>query len=231
MVNFRCPVCQQVSLTLDNGSVSINGNVTIVTDFPPPDWNMPFAKCNDHDAFLVPDGQGHGGSNSGNGGGGPGGGGTAKLGDMDLQAGDWLLTAGSMGDVYYHHFIYVGNTTFVSRQKNGVVQEQGNKYEGKKATLVCRGGQGAADKALARVGEGGYCLMSKNCEHFCSEVCGHGHESRQVVVGTGKLLATTVSLLGSAIQSEGSNFRMVGGTTGGFSAGRGGFSVGIRCSF
>lgn len=209
----------------------MNGNVTVVTDFPPPTWNMQFAKCIDHDAFLIPDGNsgaGDDGYGGGDAGGSSGGRITASLGNMELQPGDWLMTAGTLGDLYYHHFLYIGNGSFVSRQKHGVVHEGRELYNGKTASLVLRGGQGAADMASSRVGEGGYCLVTKNCEHFCSEVCGRGHSSEQVVVGSGTLLATTLQLLGHAIHSEGSSWRFVGGTTGGFSAGRGGFSGGVR---
>eukprot|EP00930_Biecheleria_cincta_P082976 TRINITY_DN72615_c0_g1_i1.p1 TRINITY_DN72615_c0_g1~~TRINITY_DN72615_c0_g1_i1.p1 ORF type:complete len:232 (-),score=31.41 TRINITY_DN72615_c0_g1_i1:226-921(-) len=226
-VNFLCPVCRSVSLIVDGGNATINGNVNIVTDFPPPTWNMQFAKFTDHDVFLIPDGNNGAGDDGYGGGGGSGGAGgriTASLGNMGLQPGDWLMTAGTLGDLYYHHFLYIGNGSFVSRQRRGVVHEGREVYNGKKATLV----QGAANEAFSRVGEGGYHLVTNNCEHFCSEVCGRGHSSEQVVVGSGKLLATTLQLLGNAIRSEGSSWHFVGGTTGGFSAGRGGFSAGVR---
>eukprot|EP00971_Amphidinium_carterae_P313595 6232752-Amphidinium_carterae.1 len=60
---------------------------------------------------------------------------------------------------------------FVSRQKHpeGVQLEPADKYVGKEATRVFRGGQAAAERARARVGEAGYCLLGNNCEHFCSE--------------------------------------------------------------
>ncbi len=53
MTNYRCPNCNQVPLTVTNGNATINGNVTIVTDFPPPTWDMQFAKFSDCDQFLL----------------------------------------------------------------------------------------------------------------------------------------------------------------------------------
>lgn len=219
-VNFRCPTCHSVILTKDGGSWSVLGNATFVTDFPPADINAPFAKCSDHDVFLVADGAG-----------GAVGGATARLGDTELLPGDWLMHEGQLGGVYYHHFMYIGGGYFVSRQTSGVVREEPEAYQGTRARLVHRGGSAAADRAIARVGERGYNLVTDNCEHFCSEVCGLGGGSEQVVVGSGKLLVATLGLLGGFAQNSGQSYSFVGGISGGISAGRRGFSAGVRFDF
>ena len=53
---FRCPTCNKVLATAEGNNVSICGNVTIVSDFPPPNMMAPWVKCTNHGVFLVPEG-------------------------------------------------------------------------------------------------------------------------------------------------------------------------------
>ena len=189
-MSFRCPTCKKVLATAKGANVTIcGGNVTIAGDFPPPNMMAPWVKCTDHNVFLVADGASA--TNTSTGGSGASGGIVVRFRGEEMLVGDWMMQA-SGGGTYYHHFLYVGAGKFVSRQQKGVVLEPTSKYIGTKATRVLRGGQGAADRARARVGESGYNLLTNNCEHFCSQICGRGHHSEQVRVGTGKLLTQTL---------------------------------------
>eukprot|EP00111_Clytia_hemisphaerica_P024403 TCONS_00072000-protein len=143
--------------------------------------------------------------------------------------GDWLMTDGPKSSIYKHHFIYVGRGEFVSRQTNGVQLEKASVYQGKKCWLVNRGGQAAASKARARVGESGYNLVTNNCEHFCSEVSGLGHHSEQVFVSTGKACVTLGSALANHLGLGGSNVRFTSSVSGGLTS-MGGFGGGISFS-
>ncbi|CAE7453573.1 ift46, partial [Symbiodinium necroappetens] len=84
----------EVPLVVDNGNASICGNVTIVTTFPPADWICKFVKCCSRRCHATSHGQ------------------TPRQ-----QA------CGGFGDIYYHHFMYVGET-LVSR-KNSVLCSKG----------------------------------------------------------------------------------------------------------
>ena len=212
VVRYTCPVDGKEVATLENGNLIIKGNLTMGNDY----------KCSDHNVALLANGCGQ---NAG--------GITASVGGTTLQPGDWLVTDGdAVPGAYQHHFMYVGDGEFVSRQRKpgngGVLLEQRSVYEGKKAAIVHSGGQSVADAARRRVGETGFNLLTKNCEHFCSEVCGMGTKSVQALVGTGKLttaIALTVASFAGNSSSNNVSFR--GGISGGFSACRGGFSGGI----
>ena len=56
-------------------------------------------------------------------------------------------------------------------------------------TILYHGGEQAAQRAIKRIGEKGYDLLTNNCEHFASECCGLGKKSAQVSLSSGKLLA------------------------------------------
>jgi hypothetical protein len=76
------------------------------------------------------------------------------------------------------------------------------------------------------VGETGYNLLTNNCEHFASEVCGFGKSSAQVVVGLGKIFAPVAANLVNHWWKN-LNFTVTSRVTGGISAGTGGFSIGF----
>ena len=128
-----------------------------------------------------------------------------------------------------HHCIYLGDGEFVTRLqlRKAVCIIGAHHYLGKDAVIVYHGGQAAADRARARVGEHGWNLVSNNCEHFCSECCDFGHHSEQVLVSAGKLgthvIATTLNVLfGSK-----SSFSFHAVSPGGFST-TGGFGIGLK---
>lgn len=153
----------------------------------------------------------------------------AYVGNTLLEPGDWLVSDGSLGGIYKHHFIYVGNGEFVGYNTDGVRKEIKSEIEGKKVYLKNRGGLAVAQKALSRIGENKYNLITNNCEHFCSSVSGYGHKSEQVIVGTGKIVAPILSHLGNSINSN-PNVKFHSNMTGGFTTG-GGFSGGISFRF
>ena len=62
----------------------------------------------------------------------------------------------------------------------GVVLESMCKYSGKNTYLISHGGDSAANRALERVGESGYNLLTRNCEHFATACTsgGSGHSAQ-----------------------------------------------------
>jgi hypothetical protein len=202
MPKFTCPVDGEALASLEDGVLTVNGDVTMCGGMS--------LKCTKHDVFLV----------------GAGAGVTATLGGMDLLPGDWLAIDGA---VYKHHTLYVGNGEFVSYQTSGVLLEGSSEYQGKRAHLVHRGGASAAAKARSRVGERAYNLLTNNCEQFCSACVGLGHHSKQVVVAAGKCSVVAGSALANHLNRN-SNISYTCGLSGGFSTG-GGFSGGLVFKF
>eukprot|EP01083_Nonionella_stella_P094301 264515_1 len=222
--NFRCPGCKQVIATLTGSDISITGSATICGNFPPQNYNSNWVQCSKCNRYCVAEG---------------GSGSysapssvqkiTAHLGSMELLSGDWLMTDGHYGGFYKHHFIYIGNGEFVSRQLNGVLLEGKAQYHGKKAWLIYRGGQGCANKAKSRIGDKKYDLATNNCEHFCSDCSGFGHKSEQVFISAGKAAVKLGSALANAINSN-PNMKFTSSFQGGVSS-MGGFSAGVRFNF
>eukprot|EP00484_Ammonia_sp_Unknown_P016291 CAMPEP_0197058396 /NCGR_PEP_ID=MMETSP1384-20130603/107262_1 /TAXON_ID=29189 /ORGANISM="Ammonia sp." /LENGTH=227 /DNA_ID=CAMNT_0042493131 /DNA_START=32 /DNA_END=715 /DNA_ORIENTATION=+ len=219
---FRCPSCKNVIATLEANNLSLTGNATV--SGTPSAASSNWLKCTDCNQFcgvegaVAPNSSVQAVSKV-----------TAHLGGTELAPGDWLMHDGHYGSYYKHHFIYIGNGEFVSRQTNGVVLEGRAQYQGKKAWLIYRGGVGAANKAKGRIGEKGYNLANNNCEHFCSDCCGFGHKSEQVFVSSGKAMVKLGSALASALNTN-PNVNYTSSMHGGFSS-MGGFSVGVRFSF
>eukprot|EP00485_Elphidium_margaritaceum_P013103 CAMPEP_0202693762 /NCGR_PEP_ID=MMETSP1385-20130828/7797_1 /ASSEMBLY_ACC=CAM_ASM_000861 /TAXON_ID=933848 /ORGANISM="Elphidium margaritaceum" /LENGTH=210 /DNA_ID=CAMNT_0049349493 /DNA_START=94 /DNA_END=726 /DNA_ORIENTATION=+ len=207
---------------LDAGSLSLNGNVTLTGS--PNTQNGNWLKCTDCNKCCVIEGGFASNASTAA---------TTKItahcGGTELQPGDWLMMDGHHGGYYKHHFIYVGNGEFVSRQTNGVVLEGRAQYQNKKAYLIYRGGLACANKAKSRIGEKGYNLASNNCEHFCSDCCGLGHKSEQVFVSSGKAMVKLGSALANAVNSN-PNMKFTSSMQGGFSS-MGGFSMGVSFSF
>ena len=93
-----------------------------------------------------------------------------------MGRGDWMQTNCGF---YNHHFIDLGNGYIVERTKDDkAVVKSPFKYQS--YSLVRSGNSSTADEALSRVGERGYDLVFKNCEHFCSEVFDGWARSQQV---------------------------------------------------
>ncbi len=94
-----------------------------------------------------------------------------------MGKGDWM----KYNCIYYwHHFIDLGNGYIVERSKKfaGVYKEAFPYH--KDCSIVKYGNSDTAETALNRIGERGYDLVFKNCEHFCSEVFDGRKRSRQV---------------------------------------------------
>jgi len=53
---YKCSSCNSVLAELKGNSFSIQGNVTVVSDFPPPSWTDNFLKCSVHKQFVVIEG-------------------------------------------------------------------------------------------------------------------------------------------------------------------------------
>eukprot|EP01084_Bolivina_argentea_P042657 78640_1 len=226
---FKCNSCKQVIAEVKGNACSLKGNATIVSNFPPQNWNSNWIKCSKCNQFAAIEGTNTSAvySNTTTI--------TATLGGTKLVPGDWLMKDGTYGSSYKHHFIYIGNGQFVSFQTSGVKLEGKVEYNGVKAWLIYRGGQSAADKARAQIGNGGYNLATNNCEHFASACCGLGHKSNQVIVSLGKAVVVGGSQLAKALGISSNvfanpNVKVTGNYSGGFSS-MGSFSVGFSVSF
>lgn len=104
-----------------------------------------------------------------------------------------------------------------------------DKYNGIKAWLIYRGGQGCANKAKSRLGDKAYNLASNNCEHFASDCAGFGHKSEQVKIVYGKAIVKLGSALANALNTN-PNIKFTSSLQGGYSS-MGGFSAGVRFNF
>lgn len=84
---------------------------------------------------------------------------------------------------YRHHGIYVGGGQVVHLRKATTCVELTSVEEfteGRAITTHASGGFTAAIRALRRVGEWGYDLIVKNCEHLCHWAVNGSHWSPQV---------------------------------------------------
>ena len=70
-------------------------------------------------------------------------------------------------------------------------------YNGRTVHLYHRGGQRAANKAMARVGEEGYNVLTKNCWHFSLECCDLGPTIGTITCGvvTGLLKLAVLAVI------------------------------------
>ena len=116
---------------------------------------------------------------------------------------------------YKHDAIYIGNNRIVERQSgkdahsNGIAGvltfDMREVYHGKTFHIYNRGGETAAQRAEARIGEKGYCLFTKNCWHFAEECTGFssaGSFLLDAAVGTSSAIGKGMQAYGKAVTNH-----------------------------
>ncbi len=140
-----------------------------------------------------------------------------------MAVGDWWSV--SRG-IHRHHFIELREGYVIHRYSETTkrfacirIDPEFVATRGRSKRLHTRGGLAAAERALKRVGERGYNLLTKNCEHFCSECINGEPRCDQVkfaTAGTGAgLVYAALPLPLEALQAAGvPGLSAVGVTTG-----------------